>query len=218
MENKSTSHYQKYPRTFHLPWSRSKTDDDRILRDTRHFVGKEIVVTEKLDGENTSLYRDYLHARSIDSRDHPSRHWIKMLHGSIAHHLPPGYRICGENVFAKHSIFYEELSSYFYLFSVWDDRNVCLSWDDTLEWAELLGLQTPPVLYRGPWDEEKVRACYTRQSVFGGEQEGYVVRLTASFAYADFKYSAAKFVRKNHVQTDQHWMAKAVEPNQLKAE
>ncbi|TGU71886.1 2'-5' RNA ligase, partial [Mesorhizobium sp. M00.F.Ca.ET.186.01.1.1] len=27
-----------------------------------------------------------------------------------------------------------------------------------------------------------------------------------------------KFVRKNHVQTDQHWMAKAVEPNQLKAE
>ncbi|TGU70435.1 2'-5' RNA ligase, partial [Mesorhizobium sp. M00.F.Ca.ET.186.01.1.1] len=29
MENKSTSRYQKYPRTFHLPWSRSKTDDDR---------------------------------------------------------------------------------------------------------------------------------------------------------------------------------------------
>lgn len=38
------------------------------------------------------------------------------------------------------------------------------------------------------------------------------------FAYADFKYSAAKFVRKNHVQTDQHWMAKPVEPNMLKLE
>lgn len=63
-----------------------------------------------------------------------------------------------------------------------------------------------------------MKACYTRQSVFGGEQEGYVVRLTSSFAYADFKYSAAKFVRKNHVQTDQHWMAKAVEPNMLKLE
>lgn len=96
MENKQTTFYRKYPRTFHLPWSRSKTDDDRILRDTSHFVGKEIVVTEKLDGENTSLYRDYMHARSIDSRDHPSRHWVKMLHGSIAHLLPPATASCGK--------------------------------------------------------------------------------------------------------------------------
>lgn len=204
---------KKYPRTFHLPWSRSRTDDDKILRTVDHFEGKEVVVTEKLDGENTTLYRNHIHARSLDSKDHASRHWVKMLHGTISFHIPEGWRICGENVYALHSIYYEHLTSYFYVFSIWNENNECLSWDETVEWAELLGLETAPVLYRGIWSEETVKSCYTKQSVFGGEQEGYVVRLTERFSYEDFKQSAAKFVRKNHVQTDQHWLSKPVVPN-----
>ncbi|RAT94624.1 RNA ligase family protein [Brevibacillus sp. Leaf182] len=204
---------KKYPRTFHLPWSRSRTDDDKILRTVCHFEGKEVVVTEKLDGENTTLYRNHIHARSLDSKDHASRHWVKMLHGMISFHIPEGWRICGENVFALHSIYYEHLTSYFYVFSIWNEKNECLSWDETVEWAELLGLETAPVLYRGIWKEETVKSCYTKQSVFGGEQEGYVVRVTERFPYEDFKQSAAKFVRKNHVQTDQHWLSKPVVPN-----
>ncbi|MFF0826482.1 RNA ligase family protein [Brevibacillus sp. NPDC003359] len=204
---------KKYPRTFHLPWSRSRTDDDKILRTVRHFEGKEVVVTEKLDGENTTLYRNHIHARSLDSKDNASRHWVKMLHGTISFHIPEGWRICGENVYALHSIYYEGLKSYFYVFSIWNENNECLSWDETVEWAQLLGLETAPVLYRGIWKEETIKSCYTKQSVFGGEQEGYVVRTTERFPYEDFKQSAAKFVRKNHVQTDQHWLSKPVVPN-----
>ncbi|MFF2528045.1 RNA ligase family protein [Brevibacillus sp. NPDC058079] len=204
---------KKYPRTFHLPWSRSRTDDDKILRTVSHFEGKEVVVTEKLDGENTTLYRNHIHARSLDSKDHASRHWVKMLHGTISFHIPEGWRICGENVYALHSIYYEHLTSYFYVFSIWNENNECLSWDETVEWAELLGFKTAPVLYRGIWKEETVKSCYTKQSVFGGEQEGYVVRITERFPYEDFKQSASKFVRKNHVQTDQHWLSKPVVPN-----
>ncbi|MBW5466963.1 2'-5' RNA ligase [Brevibacillus formosus] len=204
---------KKYPRTFHLPWSRSRTDDDKILRTVGHFEGKEVVVTEKLDGENTTLYRNHIHARSLDSKDHASRHWVKMLHGTISFHIPEGWRICGENVYALHSIYYEHLTSYFYVFSIWNENNECLSWDETVEWAALLGLETAPVLYRGIWSEETVKSCYTKKSVFGGEQEGYVVRLTERFSYEDFKQSVAKFVRKNHVQTDQHWLSKPVVPN-----
>ncbi|MED1916457.1 RNA ligase family protein [Bacillus thuringiensis] len=204
---------KKYPRTFHLPWSRSRTDDDKILRTVSHFEGKEVVVTEKLDGENTTLYRNHIHARSLDSKDHASRHWVKMLHGTISFHIPEGWRICGENVYALHSIYYEHLTSYFYVFSIWNENNECLSWDETVEWAELLGFKTAPVLYRGIWKEETVKSCYTKQSVFGGEQEGYVVRITERFPYEDFNQSAAKFVRKNHVQTDQHWLSKPVVPN-----
>ena len=40
------------------------------------------------------------------------------------------------------------------LFSVWNELNVCLSWDETEEWAQRLGLVTVPVLYRGIWDED----------------------------------------------------------------
>ncbi|NUU62749.1 RNA ligase family protein [Paenibacillus agri] len=205
----------KYPRTMHLPWSRGYTDDDKILRNTEHFKGREVVITEKMDGENTTMYSHFIHARSLDSKDHHSRHFVKTLHGGIKYLIPEGYRLCGENVYAKHSLYYSALPSYFMLFSVWDRSNQCLSWDETEEWAERLGLVTVPVLYRGIWNEEAVKACYTKQSNCGGEQEGYVVRLADPFAYEDFKYSVAKFVRKNHVQTDDHWLSKPVEPNLL---
>ena len=73
----------KYPRSPHLPWSEGGTSDDAYLFDTDHFAGKEVVITEKMDGENTSMYRDGIHARSIDGRHHPSRDWVKALHGTI---------------------------------------------------------------------------------------------------------------------------------------
>ena len=205
----------KYPKTMHLPWSRSYTDDDKILRSTAHFIGQEVVVTEKMDGENTTMYPDHIHARSLDSKDHSSRHYVKTLHGGIRYLIPEGWRLCGENMYAKHSIKYEALPGYFMLFSVWNDRNVCLSWDETEKLAHRLHIPTVPVLYRGIWDEQAVKACYTRQSNCGGEQEGYVVRLTNSFDYEDFRSSLAKFVRKNHVQTDEHWLSRPVEPNEL---
>ncbi|GIO96930.1 2'-5' RNA ligase [Paenibacillus lautus] len=205
----------KYPKTMHLPWSRGYTDDDKILRSTDHFTGQEVVITEKMDGENTTMYPNFIHARSLDSKDHPSRHYVKTLHGGIQFLIPEGYRLCGENVYAKHSLSYSALPAYYMLFSVWNEYNVCLSWDETEAWAERLGLITVPVLYRGIWDEATAKACYTKQSNCGGEQEGYVVRLASSFAYGDFKRSVAKFVRKNHVQTDEHWLSKPIEPNRL---
>lgn len=205
----------KYPKTMHLPWSRSYTDDDRILTGTDHFNGREVVITEKMDGENTTMYSDFIHARSLDSKDHPSRHFVKTLHGGIRYMIPEGYRLCGENVYAKHSLAYTSLPGYFLLFSVWNDQNICLSWDETTAWAEKLGLPPVPVLYRGMWSEEAAKRCYTMKSKFGGEQEGYVVRLASEFAYEDFKRSVAKFVRKNHVQTDEHWLSKPIEPNGL---
>ena len=67
----------KYPRTPHLPWSPGASSDDVLLIDTQMFMGKPVVISEKMDGENTTLYADRLHARSLDSRHHPSRTWVK---------------------------------------------------------------------------------------------------------------------------------------------
>ena len=207
--------YHKYPRTFHFPWSPGLQNDDRVVEDPDMFMGKMVVVTEKLDGENTSMYRDHIHARSLDSVHHPSRTVVKQLHGQLAHQIPVGWRLCGENMYAKHSIFYNALPSYFILFSMWNDRNECLPWAETLDWAELLGLHTVPVLYLGPWDEEKIKACWTGVSRFGSEQEGYVVRTVDGFAYDDFSKNVAKYVRRGHVQTSAFWMTQPVLPNQL---
>ncbi len=197
--------YVKYPRTYHLPWS-SGTNDDKILAHVP-FEGQEVVVTEKMDGENTTLYPNYLHTRSIDSPNHPSRNWIKNFHSKMGWQIPDGWRICGENLFAKHSIHYTKLSSYFMAFSIWHQWH-CFSWDDTLEWCKLLGLIPVPVLYKGQWDEELIRNLPC-------QGEGYVVRLADGFSYANFRNAVAKYVRPSHVNTSHHWRFEKIVPNIL---
>ncbi|MCA9494357.1 MAG: RNA ligase family protein [Myxococcales bacterium] len=204
----------RYPRTVHLPWSPGATEDDVRAQHLADLGGREVVVTEKMDGENTTMYRDHMHARSLDSRHHPSRNWIKALHGRVAHSIPERWRVCGENLYARHSIAYTELPSYFMLFSVWDEHDRCLDWDSTVEWAQLLELDLVPVLYDGIFD----RAWFDSLELDLERREGYVVRLASSFDRQDFGVSVAKWVRAGHVQTDTHWMHAAVVANGLAEE
>jgi ATP-dependent RNA circularization protein (DNA/RNA ligase family) len=218
----------KYPRTPHLNFSAGVGGDDLKLDSDRIFINRHVVVTEKLDGENTTLYSDYIHARSLDSGHHPSRAWVKALHASIRSDIPPGWRICGENVYAQHSIVYYQLKSYFYMFSIWNEQNQCLSWADTQEWAEILGLELPPVLYEGIWNKDKIISLVGSLNL--DSCEGLVVRNSEQFNFSDFSYNVAKWVRSNHVQTDgayklcpsraesaphEHWMLREVISNHL---
>lgn len=203
----------KYPRTYHLPWSPGKTDDDRTLEDVSVFNGRRVIVTEKLDGENTTMYNDYIHARSLDSGGHPSRQWVKNYHAQIQYNIPEGWRFCGENLFAKHTLAYDNLPSFFMLFSIWNESNICLSWDETVEYAAILDIKTVPVLYDGIWDEALVKGIGSKMDL--NKQEGYVVRLADSFGYGAFRKSIAKYVRAAHVGTGHHWMAQAVIKNEM---
>lgn len=204
----------KYPRTYHLPWSEGFNDDDRLMESLYAFEGKRVIVTEKMDGENTSMYSNYYHARSIDGNHHASRNWAKQFWSTIAQDIPEGWRICSENLYAKHSIAYDSLSTYVMGFSIWNDRNVCLSWDETQDYFALLGITSVPVLYDGIFDEEKIRAIWNPKN--HTTSEGYVLRIADEINYSEFRVKFGKFVRKNHVQTVQHWMhGKAIEKNLL---
>ena len=212
--------YYKYPRTYHLPISEGASGDDKTLsweevRQSR--LGNEtIVVTEKYDGENFSGYRDHCHARSLDSAHHPSRNWIKRRWAEIQHLIPEGYRICGESMYATHSIHYTNLESYFYAFSVWNDKNECLSWQETSDWCDMLGLTLVPTLYEGPYDEAILREI--AKDLDTETQEGYVMRVAGTFHYDEFRDCVAKYVRKDHVNSDEHWMHKEIIPNQLRGQ
>jgi hypothetical protein len=208
--------YVKYPRSYHLPWSEGMTDDDRMHKDMSFFEGKRVIVTKKMDGENTSMYRDYYHARSIDGRTHPSRSWAKQFHSQICGEIPEGWRVCAENLYAKHSIAYTDLKSFVYGFSIWDNTNFCLDWDTTMEWFELLGVVPVEVIYDGIYDEKLIKALWDKSKY--DHMEGYVMRTAEGFSYKDFKKCLGKFVRPNHVATAKHWMyGQAVEPNKLES-
>lgn len=201
-----------YPRTVHVPWSPGVSSDDVRGGDLDGLRGREVVVTEKMDGENTTLYRDGLHARSLDSGHHPSRAWVKALQGRIGALIPDGTRVCGENLYARHSIAYEELESWFYGFSVWDGE-WCLGWDETVRVLRRLGIPAPRVLWRGVFDERALRGL----KLDPARQEGYVVRTVEGFVREEFGRRLAKWVRPHHVQTDTHWMHAAVVENGLGA-
>ncbi len=205
--------YYKYNRTYHLPWSLGSTSDDKFMENTDSFIGKTIVITEKMDGENTSLYSDKYHARSIDSKHHDSRNWVKGLWGQIRHEIPNGWRICGENLYAKHSIYYDSLPSYFMVFSIWNEKNECLSWTDTLNICEMLGLICVPILGVIKYDEKYLRGLEHELDL--NKQEGYVIRNIDSFSYDEFYLNVGKWVRPKHVTTDQHWMFDVITPNKL---
>jgi hypothetical protein len=110
----------KFPRTPHFEWSPGYSGDDIRLADISNFEKmREVVVSEKMDGECTTCYSDgYLHARSMDGTSHLSRNWVKSFMASRYQDIPNGWRLCGENVYGIHSIEYEELSTFFFLFSV----------------------------------------------------------------------------------------------------
>jgi hypothetical protein len=180
------------------------------------FIGKRVIVSEKMDGENTTMYTDDIHARSVDGRSHPSRDWVKGFWGQIKADIPKGWRICGENLYAEHSIPYSELPTYFMGFSIWNEKNVCLPWDETVEWFNLLGITPVPVLFDGIFDEKTIKGLWKQRE--WDRTEGYVVRVADEIKYGEFRHKFGKFVRENHVQTVKHWMyGQPVKKNGLKS-
>lgn len=203
--------YFKYPRTAHFSRSPGASADDKRLKSTSALQGTRVVVSEKMDGENSTLYDDYIHARSIDGRYHPSRARIKQFHSAVRHDIPTGWRVCMENMTAVHSIRYEGLPSLFIGLSIWNDRNVCLPWDETVEYFQLMRIAPPRVLYDGIFDEDLIMEISEQIVADGGE--GTVTRSAEAIPYANFHEMFGKYVREGHVLTDSHWMDGDFEEN-----
>lgn len=205
----------KYGRTPHLPFSEGIGDDDKVLQSDNHFYDmSNVVVTVKMDGENTTVYPDgSCHARSIDSIHRDYHSWLIRDIQRWCYSLPDEYRVCGEYLYAKHSIKYNHLPSYFMCFSIWN-REECLSWEETKGIAEKLNICLVPELYIGRYDSDMVLKL--AKEVVSNGQEGIVVRNADKYDLSNMKNNIAKYVRKNHVQTNEHWSQQRIERNELK--
>lgn len=222
----------KYNRTPHLTWSPGGTNDDKRIVTLDGLLNREIVITEKVDGSNVCLEHDAVYARShAKAPKHPSFDALKALHAQVKSGIPEGIQIFGEWCYAKHSIEYTRLPSYLLLFGVrhldlvdgLHSTRITRSWEPwelVEDWAEQLEVATVPLLGRfSVTTENQLKEVTDRfttaPSVLGGAREGVVVRVASSFGDSEFSTSVAKWVRKDHVSTSDHWSHQEIARNKL---
>ncbi|TAJ12036.1 2'-5' RNA ligase [Marinilabiliaceae bacterium JC017] len=139
---------RKYCRSLHAQISLGTTSDDRFMPDgyIRAFAEMDdLVITEKLDGQNNCFSKKGVFARSHTSTsEHP---WDKPLRERW--HLIKtdlnDLEIFGENLYGIHSIAYRNLESYFYVFAV-REKERWLSWEEVKFYAAMLDFPTVPEL------------------------------------------------------------------------
>jgi hypothetical protein len=138
--------------------------------------------------------------------------------------------IFGENCYAIHSIKYINLPDHFFVFRI-RNKDMWLSWEETKFYAAMLDMQTVPEIFvRHPESmfpqneyEGMLLSTVTGESAFGsvenslfnpksGERviqrckmEGVVDSNADEYRVSEFKLNVFKYVRKDHVTTDEHW-------------
>src|SRR5580704_13086614 len=110
-----------YLHTLHWQSSLSVHRDDHYHPDCSYFLGRDVVITEKLDGGLTWLSNGHVYARSAEQ---PTREpWFDYVKGRTLpklYALPPTLCVVGEDLYGVHSIEYDPLPDTFFLFHVLD--------------------------------------------------------------------------------------------------
>lgn len=140
------NHSRKYCRSLHAQISLGTTSDDRFMPDgyVKAFGAMEdLVLTEKLDGQNNCFNKHGVFARShvapsVHPWDKPLRDRWQLIKNDLN-----DLEIFGENMYGIHSIAYRSLESFFYVFAV-REHDRWLSWDEVEFYAALLDFPTVP--------------------------------------------------------------------------
>lgn len=155
---------QKYPRTHHLEGSRLQPgDDDLDAVPFAHIAGRFLVIEEKCDGANAGLRFDVAGRLWLQSRGHfltggeREKHfhlfkqWAHARTADLWDVLGPRYLLFGEWLYAKHTIFYDQLPHYFLEFDVLDtETGDFLSTERRRLLLEGLPIVSVPVVRTGP--------------------------------------------------------------------
>lgn len=137
---------QKYCRSLHAHISLGTTSDDRFMPNgyVKAFADMDkLVLTEKLDGENNSIKKDGLFARShtaptVSPWTKPLRERWELIKNDLG-----DLELFGEGMYGIHSIAYSKLESFYYLFAVRENGR-WLSWEEVKFYAALFDFPTVP--------------------------------------------------------------------------
>jgi len=219
---------RKYGRTYHYDFSPGTTSDDRINRDWYDHIQKMVktIDTEKLDGENRCMNGIGKFARSHAApTTNPWASHLNAKYAMIKNDLKEGdIELFGEDIYAVHSIHYPNIKEHFYIFGVRIlDKWVC--WEEVEWYASIFDFPTVPVvsinevkLLSKEDIQNRVITESAKPSEFGSFQvlakngfgkacsrEGIVTRNYDEFDVEVQHENIFKYVRKDHVSTDEHW-------------
>lgn len=130
---------KKYPSTIHIETSGIQKGDSTIRFSTDKLLNNYLVIEEKLDGANSGISfvekELKLQSRGHYLVGHPreahfslfkqwANYWLRDLYSILGNR----YIMYGEWLYAKHTIFYNNLSHYFYEFDIYDkEQQIFLS-------------------------------------------------------------------------------------------
>jgi len=153
----------KYPRTKHIEGSRLQPGDEDL--DSTPFAaiaGRHLVVEEKMDGANSAISFSQGGTLLLQSRGHfltggpREKHfnllkqWAPCHTSALWQVLGCRYVMFGEWMFAKHTMFYDELPHYFREFDIFDrDRDEFLTTARRRQMLAGLPVASVPVLHEG---------------------------------------------------------------------
>lgn len=212
---------KKYGRTYHFPFSPGTTSDDRIQHDSWNLISKmkQVIHTEKLDGENNCLNKYGVFARSHAApTTSPWTTAIRQRWQRLQHDLGD-LEIFGENIYAIHSIEYKKIEHHYFVFAI-RCLDEWLSWEEVEFYAKAFDFPIVPILgysdnFASENDFKNNILNYTlNESDFVSVDmqtqkpctiEGVVTRNITSFNEEMLCNNVFKYVRKGHVKTDAHW-------------
>ena len=248
----------KYPRTHHLEGSRLQPGDEDLSQiPFSSIADKKIVVEEKCDGANSALSFDESGYLFLQSRGHyltggyREKHfnllkqWANLHHDAFFDVLGERYIMYGEWMYAKHTVFYDNLPHYFLEFDIYDRET-----DKFLDTPSRHGLLADlpivsvPVLKDGCFGNLAELTALIGQSKF--IKDGHIQRLReyCKKNHEDTETRCAetdqtilmeglyikieqdgevagrlKFIRHSFLQcvlqSNSHWLSRSIVPNQL---
>jgi hypothetical protein len=248
----------KYPRTLHIEGSHLQPGDgDLAAVPMLELKGVHLVVEEKIDGANAGIGFYSGGRLQLQSRGHflagghRERHfnlfktWATSLHDRLWQALGPRYLMYGEWVYAKHTIFYDQLPHYFLEFDILDkSEGVFLSTGARQDVLDGLPICSVPVLKSGSFDRIEDLTALVGPSNYksrdwlanlkrASEKESLdVERTLAQSDLSDLMeglyikaegegkvHGRYKYVRRDFLmrvtESDSHWRARPILPNSL---
>lgn len=153
----------KYPRTQHIEGSRLQLgDEDLDSVPLAELAGLHLVIEEKLDGANAGISFTETGELRLQSRGHlltgghRERHfslfktWANVYRTELWDVLGDCYVAYGEWLYAKHTVFYDQLPHFFLEFDVFDrEAGEFLSTPRRLQLFEGCPVVSVPVLWTG---------------------------------------------------------------------